>query len=48
MRGYDLQSNAYSDMQSALNDAQQNALKDSGVIFIGGSTFLVADALPHF
>lgn len=48
MRGYDLQSNAYSDMQSALNDAQQNAVKDSGVIFIGGSTFLVADALPHF
>ena len=48
MRGYDLQSNAYSDMQSALAEAQQNALKDSGVIFIGGSTFLVADALPHF
>lgn len=48
MRGYELQSNAYSDIQSALNDAQQNALNDSGVIFIGGSTFLVADALPHF
>ena len=48
MRGYELQSTAYSDMQAALTDAQQNALKDSGVIFIGGSTFLVADALPHF
>ena len=48
MHGYDLQSNAYSDMQSALTEAQQNALKDSGAIFIGGSTFLVADALPHF
>ena len=48
MRGYELQSTAYSDMQAALTDAQQNALQDSGVIFIGGSTFLVADALPHF
>jgi dihydrofolate synthase/folylpolyglutamate synthase len=48
MHRYQLQSKAYSDFKLALTDAEQNALKDSGVIFIGGSTFLVADALPHF
>jgi dihydrofolate synthase/folylpolyglutamate synthase len=36
---------AYEDVPSALNDAKMNADKED-LIFIGGSTFVVADILP--
>ena len=41
---YGLYGNTYPDVKSALDAAKENATEDD-VIFIGGSTFIVGDAL---
>jgi dihydrofolate synthase/folylpolyglutamate synthase len=44
---YDLYGKCYSDVKTALADALKNA-GEKDVIFIGGSTFIVADVLKQF
>jgi len=48
MQSFQLSCMAYTNFKQALDSATTTALNDDGVIFIGGSTFLVADALPYF
>lgn len=48
MQSIQLLSTPYSSFKQALDAATLDAIKDNGIVFIGGSTFLVADALPYF
>jgi dihydrofolate synthase/folylpolyglutamate synthase len=42
--GFGLHGNAYPSVKQALQSAQQNA-RDNDLVFVGGSTFVVAEAI---